>query len=124
MGRRSVRLIWHGDPKQPVRISCMDIQALGADPSLRVQRCFPWPLRRTGDYDLSTMQCEFVRTDQGVSWLYWCVRRGVECVLRFLCVRLILTAHVWGLADVPAYCIPSLSHLRLFSWFRRITKRV
>lgn len=77
--------------------------------------CFPWPLRKVADHPHFCRDTAlYARTDKGnrLNWLRHIVKYRSECVYTWLKYRLILTAHVWGLAHVPANAPISWSHLK------------
>lgn len=73
--------------------------------------CFPWPLRLVNqEIDFIRNAARYVREDSPWWWL-WPLRFRLAQRWRWLNVRLIYTAVVWGLAHVPEGSVPSWRHL-------------
>jgi hypothetical protein len=102
-GKRYYTYKWLGDPSAPVVIdyrSDLDIKDL------------PWPLRLV-DEDALWRGKTYIRTD--VPFWWWTeVKRDYVNLWRWISIRLLWTAHVWGLAKIEPHTYPSWRDLKIF----------
>ncbi len=104
LGRQYVTYAWHGPRTAPAWVDMViDLNDL------------PWPLVVVDQQErFLTNERLVVRSDvgYGTNALWWKLRRAVQRVTERTYRRLILTAMIWGWADVPYGTIPSWRHLR------------
>jgi hypothetical protein len=97
---------WVGDPSDPVLIDSNCEHLVGR---------MPWPLERLPhDRDWWSMCRKYIRTDSAYGYIYqrfhhdwWRMLYQFEKIGALL----ILTAQLWGWANVPPGARPSISHL-------------
>ena len=101
---RVITYEWQGDRRWPVWVSDIVLETTRFED-------LPWPLKKI-ERDPSRRAWLCVRTDVGpLPYLYHRLRAAIRDAISPVYYRLILTAHVWGLAYVPQWEAPSWRHL-------------
>lgn len=110
MGRTVNSYSFHGDPFDKIYVTSdffndeFDINEFPE--SFRIG---PYHLRKAGEERVERMDCPYML--DGALWRTERVIEAFDRLRRIFTGRLIMTLHIWNLASVPPYAVPSWSHV-------------